>query len=290
MKKKSLTVEEKKSWVGFSFIIIWLIGFLGLYIYPLIMSLVYSFVDLTKGKFVGLYYYDFALFQNQNFFEDLVTSLKAVIYDMPGITIFSLVIALLLSQKFKGQGFFKVIFFLPIIMSSGQLMSFLNADSLSTIMKSGERSGNTFQLYVLQETLANMGLGDDITEIIFTFINDIFGLVLKSGVQILLFIAGLNSISPAVYEAASIDGCTAWEKFWKITFPLITPIMLVNIIYTLTESFTTSNAIINSIVREAQATNYSYSTAMSWMYMVVVLSIIGIVFLIFNSRTTYIEK
>ena len=174
-------------------------------------------------------------------------------------------------------------------MSSGLVLSYLNGDSLSQIMMSGERSGNIFEMNVLNETLANIGLNDDVIATIVSFSSNIFNLILKSGVQILLFIAGLNAISPSIYEAASIDGCTAWERYWKITFPLLSPILLVNAVYTLTDNFITSgNPMMNAIISQARATNYSLSTAMSWIYMVIIFAIIGLVFLIFKRRISYI--
>jgi len=287
--KKPMSIESKKSWVGFSFVSIWLIGFLVLYVYPFVMSLVYSVYDLSLKKFVGLKYYSFAFTKDQNFLKNLVGSLQTVIYDLPVILILSMIIALLLVQKFRGQSFFKVVFFLPIIMSSGLVLSYLNGDSLSQIMMSGERSGNIFEMNVLNETLANIGLNDDVIATIVSFSSNIFNLILKSGVQILLFIAGLNAISPSIYEAASIDGCTAWERYWKITFPLLSPILLVNAVYTLTDNFITSgNPMMNAIISQARATNYSLSTAMSWIYMVIIFAIIGLVFLIFKRRISYI--
>lgn len=288
-KNKKLSIEARKSWIGFSFIGIWVVGFLVLYLYPLIMSLVYSVYDLTFKKFVGFKYYDFAFTKDQNFLKNLVSSLETVIYDLPVILILSMIIALLLVQKFKGQGFFKVVFFLPIIMSSGLVLSYLNGDSLSQIMMSGERSGNIFEMNALKETLANIGLSDDLISTIIDFSSNIFNLILQSGVQILLFISGLNAISPSIYEAASIDGCTAWEKYWKITFPLVSPIILVNAVYTLTDNFIRSgNPMMNAIIRQAQATNYSLSTAMSWIYMLIIFIIIGLVFLIFGRKISYI--
>lgn len=295
-KDKRLTIEERRAWAGFSFITPWIIGFFLLYLYPLLTSLATTFcrLDILVGKmelsWMGFGNYIFAFRQDPTFVRDLIANLKVVAYDLPGTLVFSMVVSLLLTQKFKTNSFFKVIFFLPIIMSSGIILQKLNQDAIANMLMSGERSSNMFKSYLLQRRLEEMGLTSDIIQLITGTANSIFSLALKSSVQILLFIAGLQSISPALYEAAAIDGCTAWEKYWKITFPMLSPIILIALIYTLTDNFISSgNSTMNKIIQEGHNANFAYGSTLAWIYFVIIGAIIGLAYWIFNRRISYIE-
>lgn len=203
-----------------------------------------------------------------------------------------MVIALLLNQKFRGRNFFKVIFFLPIIMSSGIILQKLNEDMVSGMIMSGERSDNSaFTLSMLQARLEGMGVNEELVGMIIGTASSVFELALKSSVQILLFLAGLQAIPGSLYEAADMDGCTAWERFWKITFPMITPILIVNFVYALTDNFiATDNPIMARIITEVQNLNFSYSAAMAWIYFLVIGAIIGVCYAIINRRVHYMEE
>lgn len=293
---RKLTIERRKSLVGVSYIAPWLIGFFLLYLYPLVMSLVYTFSNLNPATggmtWAGLENYRKLFLVDATFVRDLVTNLKVVAYDLPGTLVFSMVIALLLNQKFRGRNFFKVIFFLPIIMSSGIILQKLNEDMVSGMIMSGERSDNSaFTLSMLQARLEEMGVNEELVGMIIGTASSVFELALKSSVQILLFLAGLQAIPGSLYEAADMDGCTAWERFWKITFPMITPILIVNFVYTLTDNFiATDNPIMARIITEVQNLNFSYSAAMAWIYFLVIGAIIGVCYAIINRRVHYMEE
>ena len=292
--KRSLTVEGRRSLAGFTFTIPWVIGFMFLYAYPLIMSLVYTFNDLHPATgeltWVGLKNYKDAFLVDSDYVRTLLDSLKEVAYTLPSILVFSFVIALFLNQKFRSARFFRAIFFLPIIINSGPIISIMQGDGMSSMMLSGERGSSMFTITSIAVTLREMGA----TEEIITFVSDtassIFSLSWQSGVQILLFLTGLSSVNPSVYEAANIDGCTAWESFWKITFPLVAPITLVNIIYTLTDSFISSNnKTMGLVLQAAQSMKFSYSATLAWIYFFIIVVIIGAVYSIINKRITYID-
>ncbi len=290
--RKISTMEKRSSWIGVSFIIPWIIGFLVFYLYPLVMSLLYSFSNLQVATgemdWLGWANYERAFRSDVNYIPNLVSSLKVIAFDTPGIMVFSMVIALVLNQKFRGQGLFKVIFFLPVIISSGVLLDILNSDMISSILRGGERSsGGTFSLVALEGQLLQFGVGEEIIRTILNTANDVFDLSWKSCVQILLFISGMQSISSSLYEAADIDGCTAWEKYWKITFPLLLPILMVNIVYTLTDNFlSSSNPMMGMILTLSQNLNFSYAAALSWVYFIIISAIIGVVFLVFRKSVS----
>ena len=137
-----------------------------------------------------------------------------------------------------------------------------------------------------------MKVGTEIVDYVVTAINNIYDIVNRSGVQMLIFLAGLQSISPAIYESCQIDGASSWETFWKITFPMISPMILVNGVYTIIDSFTTdSNSVMKFIANKYTQTNGNViSSAMSWVYFLIVMLIVGIVAAIFSSVVFYQKK
>ncbi len=293
---KHIAIETKKKLIGFTFIIPWVIGFFALYLIPLVESLVYTFNSLVFGDeglertFVGFYNYQTAFTRDAEFVPTLIESISGLLYQAPLILIFSMIIALLLNQKFRGRLVARALFFVPVIIASGIIISVLNGDSASDMIQSSEKSTNIFQVVMFTQALIDAGLPADIVEMITTAANSIFELSWRSGVQILLFLAGLQSVSTSLYEAANIDGCTAWERFWKITFPICTPILLVNLVYTITDSFTTyTNKTMQLILQFGQKMEFAYSATLAWIYFAVIVVILGIVFLLIRKRISYFD-
>jgi ABC-type sugar transport system permease subunit len=144
----------------------------------------------------------------------------------------------------------------------------------------------------IQRLFANMKIGTELTDYVVGMVNDIFNIVNRSGVQMLIFLAALQSISPAIYEACRIDGCTAWETFWKITFPMISPMILVNGVYTIIDSFTSnSNSVMNYINKTYQgADGQVLSSAMAWMYFIIVMLILAAAVGIFSAFVFYQKR
>ena len=231
---RRLTAETKRSLAGFSFILPWVLGFFGLYLLPLVRSLIYSFQDLGSFNddgsltpmFVGLANYRKAFLVDPDFVTSLTGSLKNLLTDIPSILIFSLLVAMILNQKFRGRMLARAVFFLPVIIASGIVIDILNGDMISAMMKSGEKSsGSMFQVSMFQNTLLEAGLSQDIVDFIANSANNVFELSWRSGVQILLFLAGLQAIPPSLYEAADIDGASRWQKLRYVTVPLLSPVI-----------------------------------------------------------------
>ena len=159
-----------------------------------------------------------------------------------------------------------------------------------------EGSGGTEIVNALDITalLGNMAVGTELVNYVVDVVNNIFNIVNRSGVQMLIFLAGLQSISPAIYESCTMDGATGWETFWKITFPMISPMILVNTIYTVIDSFTSkSNEVMTYINRIYQGTTKDarvLSSAMSWVYFLVVLLLIAAVTGIISMFVFYQRK
>lgn len=286
-KKKFISFYQKKQYVGLLFCIPWIIGLLYFFIYPIVFSVVNSFcqMDVTplgyKFTYVGTKYYEAVLFTNQSNIPNIVSSIGDLIYNVPMVLIFSFFIAVILNQEFRGRIIMRAIFFLPLITTGGVVMRIISGDGLAQSMMSGTGGSSLFQVTSIQDMLLDSGIPHEITTFIFGFINDIFGLIWKSGIQILLLLAGLQTISPSMYEAASIDGATGWETFWKITLPSLYPVLTLALVYTVIDSFVdTTNPIMNSIISSAQSLNFGVSSALCWVYFAVIAVVVGLIFII----------
>lgn len=299
LKKKRSGYETKKAWAGFLFVLPWLLGFIFIVVRALVSSAAYSLCDTAittsgmKLDFVGLKYYIKAFRSDLSFPRMLTSQFSSLIYSVPIIVAFSLFMAVVLNQKFFGRTVVRSIFFIPVIVGSGGIiLSYMNDDVSSSILD-GTRSSMLFSSGSLSivETLRDAGFSEDILNIISTAISDVFNLTWKSGLQIVLFIAALQSVSSQLYEAADVEGASAWEKFWKITFPMVMPILVVNVIYTIIDNFTDySNSVMNYITSIGRTLDFSYSSALSWIYFIMIAAVIGIVYAIINRRVTYTVK
>ncbi len=297
LKRRKMSYERKKALVGYGFIALWLIGFFVLYAYPLIMSFVYGFNELTittngfemEWKGIGNFVEIFT--EDPDYTPALVNALKDLLYQVPLVMVFSLILALLINQEFHGRTAVRAIFFLPVIIASGVVIEIINGDIASQMMQSGEKTSQMFQVTSLATMLQGMNLPEEITSFIVDAANNIFELVWKSGIQIVLFLSALQSIPPTLYEAASIDGGTKWEIFWKVTFPMITPMLLVNMVYTITDTFTAyGNNVMTQILSAVRTDiDFDYSAALAWVYFVVIIVILAVVIGFVNKRVTYLD-
>lgn len=290
-----LPYEKRKALVGVGFTVPWILGFLFLFLGPLIQSVYYSFQNLTispggfEVTFAGWDNFKRAIFSDSDFLQAFFGTLKDMAYQVPTILVYSLFVALLLNQNFPGRLFVRGIFFLPVIIASGVIIEILQADIMSEITLSGEKSSGMFQIQALSNMLQDMGIGADIVQMITSTASSIFELSWRSGIQILLFIAGLQTIPPHLYEAATMDGCTAWERFWKITFPLLTPVVMITLVYTVTDHFTSAtNSAMRIILDYSSNFELAYSSALSWLYFLVIIVILGALFAIVGRKVIYV--
>lgn len=272
----------RENLVGYSFIIIWIIGFAIFTAYPIVTSLVYSFneVPLKYGEnlvFVGFRNYG-AIFSTYGtaFLTALKDFVTQAILRVPIILVFSIIIALLLNQNIRFRGLFRTIFFLPVIISSGPVITELISQGAA-----GESmmSSLTF-LDTLEETL-NPAIAGPIIDLF----SEIIVVFWFSGVQVLLFLSALQKINKEIYEAASIDGAGPWEAFWKITLPSLKNIVFINAIYTLVLLATYSeNAVIIAIKSNMFSSNtgYGVASAMAWSYFIILALLLLIITILFR--------
>jgi ABC-type sugar transport system permease subunit len=231
--------------------------------------------------------------EHGTFNQTLVNSMGEVVIDVPLIIFFSLLMAMILNTKFKGRTLVRAIFFLPVIMNSEAITSAMNlaremmqtglSGSSSELLESANSGVNMDYYIALFKTLA---LPDSILDYIVSAVGRISDIISLSGVQIVIFIAALQSVPSSLYEVAKIEGATTYETFWKVTFPMVMPHIITNIVYTVVDSFTSSD-IVSLAYTEFTQTNYGYSAAMSLVSTVLVCSILGIVCAWISKHTFY---
>ena len=291
--KRSISYESKQAFTGFMFVLPWFIGFLLFFAIPCFQSLRFAFskVAVFEGyacTWAGLSNFKDILAGDAVFLKSLTSTLIDLAVNVPVILIFSLFVAVLLNRKFIGRGLVRGIFFLPVIVTTGVVMTTFNSVNDANAVFEGEVSnGVLFQVANATEFLTQLGLNEKLTEYMTLVADRIFDVVWDSGIQILLFLAALQGISPSLYEASDVEGATGWETFWLITFPNVAPIILVNIVYTIVDTFSnTDNLVLQQINAMINSTfNFGGAAAASWTFFVVILVIIGIVFGVFKLIT-----
>ena len=298
------TLQTRRARRGTLFILPFIIGFIVFMVRPLLMSLQMSFNDINvlngvmtpatgdvftlqifglKLLEIPIGKYAYALKTDPRFNQLLVDEIGRMAINTIATLVMSFVIAVILNQKFKGRLLCRVIFFLPVILSSGVLPGIENSNEsynlINSINQAVQESGGVNISASIQDLLSVSGVGKEIFDVIFQMIDAIYDIVMASGIQIIVFLSGLQAISPSLYEAADVEGCSAWESFWKITFPMVSPLLLVNAIYTIIDFFMKNdNAVIeriNEIMYGVQM-DLGLASAMSWLYFAVALAFIGI--------------
>lgn len=299
--KKKLSLKNKRALTGLIFISPWLFGFLFFYLRGILQTLEFSLSNVSALEtggftttFVGLDNFQFAFFQDPEFNQIIVNTVVDILVDVPLIIFFSLFIAILLNGRFKGRTVMRAIFFLPVIMNAGAINSALQfaqqnimggVSPVSSEVAAATTEG--LNLNTIMMTFTDIGFPVAILEYITGAVSRIYLIVRASGVQIVIFIAALQSIPHALYEVAEIEGATAYETFWKITFPMVSPLILTNIVYTIVDSFVQSE-----VVEKTQTvafTNYNYGagSAMSLVSTILICIILGISGYIISKKTFY---
>lgn len=297
-KRRGLSYSRRKSLYGYGFISLWLVGTLFFFIIPIIESIRYSFSEISvqpknlKVDFIGLKNYIYALNKDPHYTDYLAETFKETLWKTPLIIIFSLFIAVILNQNFKGRGLARAVFFLPVIIVTGPVFRIISGDMDTSGSMQAEQFSTMFSTDLVGELLEFLGIygtGDGFRSYITAIADNIFGIVWSSGVQILLFLAALQHIPSSAREAAQLEGATAWEYFWKITFPYVSPFILANLIYTVIDSFTSPmNKVMERILTlQNEDINYGGASAMAWIYFAAVLLFIGVIAFIANKFIYY---
>ena len=303
MKISRLSMSQKRSVNGYLFILPWLLGFMFFYVYCLILNVRFSLSELSVGSgsgyetvFVGFKNFVYAFRAHATFKQVLTTSLGNILIDVPLIIFFSLFVAMLLNRKFKGRGLVRAIFFLPVILNAGAVV---DAMEMSAQMMTGGLSSvssevsssmspaiNLGYYYGLFENLAVPGV---VLDYVVGAVSRISDIITASGVQIIIFIAALQPIPNALYEVSRIEGATAYETFWKVTFPLVMPHIITNVVYTMVVSFVQSDVVDLAYTTAFTEFNYGLSSAFVLSSTVIVLTLLALVCAFIQRRTFYYD-
>lgn len=272
-KNKSCGIEKIKSRYGTMFVLPWIIGFILFFLIPIIQSVIFSFSNVTfvesgvSVSSVGLKSYKYLLNEDPDFVGKLSTDILFMVYALPIILLLSVVLALILNQKFKGKLFFRAVYFMPVIIASGVVIEMLFRTSDSDLVTAGINNTLTDSLFSVEDVISWINLPDKVAEYLKLVINNIFDLLWSCGVQTVLFIAGLQSIPRSIYEASSVEGATKWQEFWFITLPMLGNVTLLVILYTMVDLFTnTRREIIDLAYSQMSAGIYGRTSAMLWIY------------------------
>lgn len=298
-KNKLAGLQRRKAIAGYIFIAPFIIGFLVFMVKPFIQSLYMSFcnVEVGAGNFnpvwAGLENYHRAFRIDPEFVRLLTEEISRMVIDSLAIMVFSFFVALILNQKFKGRALVRAIFFLPVILSSGVILGLETENSLISTMQVAieENTSGVSITAAVEEILRTAGVGVRAFETVFEIIDNIYNIAISSGIQIIIFLSGLQTISTSMYEAADIEGCTKWESLWKITFPMISSMFLVNWVYTIIDfCMRSDNEVIEKITKVmVQQINYGFSSAMTWIYFLIVIAFVGISSLIISKGVYYYD-
>ena len=248
----NLTYETKRKLLGFTFLIPFLLGFLMFFAVPLGQTIYYSFQKIDVPEQGGM---SFTFLGLQNYVDLFTTELSTVntntqilrvlldentnmLINMPLITLLSLFLALLANRQFRGRAIVRMIFFLPIILGLDVVTEMLTISTGSEIATAS--SGLFAEGMVARMLIRYTAIPPTYLNPIIDFVENIFSVIARSGVQTLVFLAALQSISPSMYEVAKIEGATAYETFWKVTIPSIMHIVMFVVIYTIIDLFLTS--------------------------------------------------
>ncbi|MEF3310221.1 sugar ABC transporter permease [Paenibacillus sp. GYB004] len=262
--------------IGYLFMLPWLVGFAWFVAFPVGWSLYNSFNKVTpssgsfKYEWVGLDNYKRMLVTDNAYPIVLFSLFQEMLMIIPLILIFSFFVSLLLNQKFPGRGLMRAIFFLPVLFATGQVLLELFAQGAGEMPFLEQYNvAAIVQQYFSERTAAT----------VMNVLSRAVIILWYSGVQILIFLAGFQTISRSIYEAIRVDGASPWESFWKITFPGMLPFIGLNAVFTIVDLFTFPFNPVLQIVKNnmfSPTTGYGYASAQAWLYFLLILILLGV--------------
>ena len=287
--KKPKGVESLKSRYGRLFVLPWEIGLVLFFIVPIIKSIYYSLceVSLTNEgiatQFVGIEHYDYIINKHPDYIKTLQGVLVQFLTQLPIILALSLILAIILNQKFVGRIIARAIFFMPVIIATGVIIEKMTSQQIGISLVASAGGDTQYGSMIdFDAILKNLGLPDDINKLIAEYIGSVFNLLWSCGIQIVLFIAGLQTIQDQHYEVSRVEGASKWEEFWYITIPMLGPTILLVGVYTMIDLFTQDAGVMGMAFQLMSKANYDQSSAMLWLYMVVAGGMLAIILAIYN--------
>ena len=290
MKNKRMKgIEQLNRKYGRIFVLPWVIGMLLFYIIPLVQSFLFSVSEVSvysggiKLDFIGFSRYKSLILTDPDYTALVKEALLSFLYSLPVIILLSMVLALLLNQKFRGRLFFRSLYFLPVIISTGVVINLLFSTTSSDLSNIGVSESYSSNMFDVEDIIEWLGLTGGIAEYISLIISKVFDLIWKCGIQTVLFIAGLQSVPVSLYEASKVEGATKWEEFWFITFPMLSRVTLLVSVFTMVELITDTNVeLVSNVYNSMTAGVYDNPSTMMWMYFIVAGGVIGLLIVLYN--------
>lgn len=287
--KKNRGIDAIKDKYGQLFTTPWFIGIIIFFLIPMAQSIYFSFSEVTVVpggmdiSFVGLKNYKNILLEDPDYLKNLSEAITSFLYQIPVILLLSLVLALFLNQKFRGRLFFRALFFLPVIIATGTVITWLFKTTDSDLNNLGVSESYTASMFSVKDIINWLQIDGRIAEYITRTISKIFDLIWSCGIQTVLFLAGLQSIPGTLYEASRVEGATKWEEFWFITFPMLSRVTLLVTVFTIVEQMTSTRIrMVSKTYSMMTAGTYDKTSAMLWFYFLVVGGLMGILLLIYE--------
>ncbi len=274
--KRNRGIVELKSRYGYMFTTHWIIGIVIFFALPLIQSIIFSFseIEVIGGgidvHFKGIENYKQILLVDANYDTWVTSSVTSYLYSLPIIILLSMSLALILNQKFRGRLFFRALYFLPVIISTGAVINHIFRTTGSNMSDIGVSDAYSANMISVDDIVKLLDISGEVADFITTTISKIFDLVWSCGIQIVLFLAGLQSVPQSFFEASRVEGATKWEEFWFITFPMLSRVTLLVTIFTMVELITSERTtLIKNVYSMMRAGNYDETSAMMWFYFLI---------------------
>lgn len=287
--RKPKSLEALKSRYAFIFLAPWIVGMIFFFLMPIIQSVIFSFAQIsieTEGvrtTFLGLENYDYILFKDTQYIDNFISAMTDMLISVPFILVVSLILAILLNNKFKGRLFFRSLFFMPVIIASGAVLELYLSAASSNATEVAVNDAVSFGMIDFSVIFNALNLPTAVETYLSVALDNLFMLVWQSGIQIILFIAGLQSIPDLLYEVSKVEGATKWEEFWFITLPMLGRTMFLVIVFTIVENITKSN---NEIIAHGynffNNLDYGRGSASLWFYFLVVGIVMAIILAVYN--------
>ena len=287
--KKQRGIETLKAKYGFMFCLPWLIGIVLFFFYPLLRSILYVFSDVSirlgeiQVDFQGLANIKEALFSDADYTNNLGAALGKFVYSFPLIMVLSLILGILLNQNFRGRVLYRAIYFLPVIIASGVVIELIFKTRSGDISSVGTDASVRDNMISAQTVINWLGLPTTISTYIDKVLSQIMNLVWNCGIQIILWIAGMQAIPEQLYEVSKVEGATKWEEFWFITFPMLSRVTVLVAVFTMVDIITAkSDLVMTQALQYTQQQAYGVASAMLWIYFLIIGLLLGALLLLFN--------
>ena len=296
-KKLKLNLAQRSAVAGNLFVLPFYLGFIFFFLIPIIQSFYYAFCTVSfdvgsiKTKFTAFENLNYIFNKDIDFKQNLISSITELLWKTPVCLVMSLILALVANKKNFATPVIRAIFFLPVIFTSGVVLSTIQKDNVASLMMSGTVISSTGRMETsstFTTLLTESGLNTKIVELFTTISTNVFKVIYDCGIPMLIFLSALQGISPSLYEASSVEGATTWDDFWKITLPMITPTILINLVYIIVDSFSSATqAVMRQIMAMIELLRLGEASTMVWVFCLIIAVVFIIFFAIFNKLKVF---